>query len=186
MDINDNQADTGEEWGRTTTETPLNEEQIGCIYIGHGEWVQVDPYNETDEYNEVQTSHIRDREPEWIHKWRTKVDKDIALHQQVWNKGYPNRWGAQVPVQSAWNLELFADLLQDYEDKEGHAMVKIWMAHRQVAYTTTTRPQHQEPQRSQRAPTRLAKIHHKGSQLWGGHGTLPENSIRRPHWYLTT
>ena len=32
--------------------------------------------------------------------------------------GYPNRWGARIPVKSNWNLELLESLLQDYEDKE--------------------------------------------------------------------
>ena len=51
------------------------------------------------------------------------MDKDIALHEEVIKNGYPNRWGARVPVSTKWNLELFEALLSDYKDKE----VVEWM-----------------------------------------------------------
>ena len=36
----------------------------------------------------------------------------------VHTHGYPNRWGAKIPVKSTWNLDRFEQLLQEYEDKE--------------------------------------------------------------------
>ena len=32
--------------------------------------------------------------------------------------GYPNRWGARIPVNTKWNLERFQELLENYEDKD--------------------------------------------------------------------
>ena len=36
----------------------------------------------------------------------------------VRKNGYPNRFGARIPVKSKWNLERLEQLLQGYEDKE--------------------------------------------------------------------
>ena len=33
-------------------------------------------------------------------------------------QGYPNAWGAKIPVTSGWNVALFDALLADYEDRE--------------------------------------------------------------------
>ena len=62
------------------------------------------------------------------------VDEDVNLHGEVWKKGYPNRWGARIPVQSGWNLELLQSLLQGYTDKDISEMVTIWVAHRQTTH----------------------------------------------------
>ena len=40
------------------------------------------------------------------------------LANLVRKHGYPNIYGAQIPVESTWNLELLASLLADYHDKE--------------------------------------------------------------------
>ena len=63
------------------------------------------------------------REPQWVYKWRCTVDEDLRLHQEVMDKGYPNRWGARRPLEPKWNLDRFEELLGDYEDKE----VVEWM-----------------------------------------------------------
>ena len=57
-------------------------------------------------------------EPGWACRWLADNDADLSLHAKVWNNGYPNRWGAKQPVNSAWNLSLFSELLHEYEDKE--------------------------------------------------------------------
>ena len=57
-------------------------------------------------------------DPDWIQARRAKEDKDITLHQEVLEKGYPNRWGARIPVKTKWNLDRFEQLLSEYEDKE--------------------------------------------------------------------
>ena len=67
-------------------------------YIGENEW---DPEGQQEEeleaipIREKQGSH---RDSEWVHKWRTQVDKDIAIHDRVWEAGYPNRWGVKVEL----------------------------------------------------------------------------------------
>ena len=38
--------------------------------------------------------------------------------KRVMQGGYPNAWGAQIPLASVWNLKLFESLLGDYNDKE--------------------------------------------------------------------
>ena len=48
---------------------------------------------------------------------------DLMRAHMVKTGGYPNRYGAKIPVQCKWNLEKFEELLQDYEDKE----VTEWM-----------------------------------------------------------
>ena len=83
------------------------------MYLGHGEWGPVDSLKETIEHN-----NDLEREPDWICKWMQDNDEDIRIHQQVLRLGYSNRWGAQIPIKSKWNLELFSDLLINYEDSE--------------------------------------------------------------------
>ena len=51
-------------------------------------------------------------------KWLGKMDPDIAMHTRVCTEGYPNRWGARLPVPTKWNLGKFSELLGEYEDKE--------------------------------------------------------------------
>ena len=47
-----------------------------------------------------------------------QMDADIRLHNAVWEQGYPNRFGARIPIKQRWNLSEFEDLLKDYEDIE--------------------------------------------------------------------
>ena len=44
--------------------------------------------------------------------------KMVDLCEEVMSKGYPNAWGAQIPIYSPWNLEVFEQLLEGYEDTE--------------------------------------------------------------------
>ena len=42
----------------------------------------------------------------------------VELCNKVISGGYPNAWGARIPVKSGWDLELLEQLLSDYADKE--------------------------------------------------------------------
>ena len=86
---------------------------MGWTYVGHGEWTQ-------DEQNARGDNHGNSLETEdqWVRSWRDKNEEDFRMHQEVWKKGYPNRWGARVPVNTKWNLELMQQLLTDNEDSE--------------------------------------------------------------------
>ena len=89
------------------------ESQVGWTYIGHGEWIQIEQsHNTKTKENTIQW------EPRWVTAWMTNNDADINRHTQVLEQGYPNRWGARIPVPSAWNLQLFSNLLKSYEDQE--------------------------------------------------------------------
>ena len=89
-------------------------------YVGHGQWAQTEsdtPVGDTGETARKGGWEVT-KDPEWVHKWRSTVDEDLHLHKEVMEKGYPNRWGAWIPVSSKWNLELFAELLQGYHNEE--------------------------------------------------------------------
>ena len=43
---------------------------------------------------------------------------DIKLCRLVRENGYPNRWGAKIPIKTNWNITLFESLLEGYHDKE--------------------------------------------------------------------
>ena len=92
--------------------------ELDWIYLGHGEW---GPMEGTPTKSQKQVA----REPEWVQKWMIKRDQDLQMHQRVLTGGYPNRWGARIPIDTKWNLKLFAQLLDAYEDKE----VVEWMCH---------------------------------------------------------
>ena len=83
--------------------------------MGHGEWSLPEEYKDIEE---TAHSHSVDRDPEWIYKWRCKVDKDIQLHQEVMDKGYPNIWvpGGQSGPSGTWTS--LKNFLKDYDDKQ--------------------------------------------------------------------
>ena len=95
-------------------EQPLGGEEI---YNGHGEWVKIDrevsPGPQIDLAKEGKDS-IR---------WIRRLDRDLDLHYLIWEKGYPNRYGAKIPLETKWNLQKMEELLIDYEDRE----VVQWM-----------------------------------------------------------
>ena len=81
--------------------------------MGHGEWMQREAQLDTSEHgSSLQVA------PQWVQKWLNTNDPDIALHNEVITRGYPNRWGARIEVKSNWNLQLFKELLGDYADAE--------------------------------------------------------------------
>ena len=82
------------------------------MYLGHGEWTQVSEDNQTGQSTTIL------QEAEWVQQWLATVDPDIQIHQQVIRNGYPNRWGAKIPVKTKWNLKLLEEWLHNYEDKE--------------------------------------------------------------------
>ena len=45
-------------------------------------------------------------------------NSDIMKARVVRQTGYPNMYGAKIPVQLNWNIEKMEELLQDYQDKE--------------------------------------------------------------------
>ena len=93
-------------------------ELLSWIYVGHGEWAQMGSSGQTKE------SHL-------VLEWEDQhsiaelynIDRDIQRHQDVITGGYPNRWGARIPVPTKWNLELLHSLLHEYDDRE----VVEWM-----------------------------------------------------------
>ena len=42
----------------------------------------------------------------------------ITLCKMLMENGYPNAWGARIPVKSSWNIQLLKGLLQNYHDYE--------------------------------------------------------------------
>ena len=45
-------------------------------------------------------------------------NQDLMMAHLVRRDGYPNRYGARIPVRNTWNLDEFVELLRDYHDKE--------------------------------------------------------------------
>ena len=46
------------------------------------------------------------------------IQQDLLVARLVREQGYPNRWGARIPVHSNWNLDTLEQRLQGYQDKE--------------------------------------------------------------------
>ena len=83
----------------------LAETQEGWFYAGHGEWIQI----ETEQSSSHHGNMLKEQ-PAWVRQRLVKNGKDIRIHHLVKEKVYPNRWGAQVEVQSRWNLGRFTGL----------------------------------------------------------------------------
>ena len=43
---------------------------------------------------------------------------DVLLHNRVWQQGYPNVYGARIPVPSDWNIDELERMLTGYNDRE--------------------------------------------------------------------
>ena len=154
---------------------------MGWVYTGHGEWTQTDSDGSSQDHGNPLL-----QEPEWIHQWLVKNDEDIALQAAVKKGGYPNRWGARIPVKSRWNLDKFRELLKDYDDTE----VIEWI---QYGWPTGRLPTLPQPtwncknhKRGRGLPSTVGKVHYQRKSVWGHHGSIHQNTISRQHRYLTS
>ena len=68
-------------------------------------------------------------------------NNDLMRAHLVQQKGYPNRYGARIPVHTSWNLNRLEQLLQDYHDKE----VVEWLCY---GWPTGRLPNMAEPQKT--------------------------------------
>ena len=69
----------------------------------------------------ILTNIVLPNVPSWINdlgKWQDEQNAYVALRSQVQQGGYPNVYGAKIPVQSGWKLDKFGELLSQYHDKE--------------------------------------------------------------------
>ena len=73
------------------------ETQLQWNYAGHGEWFPQDDGITGNQDTEVKSL---ERETDTAIKWITKLDQDVRIHTEVLQRGYPNRWGARIPVHS--------------------------------------------------------------------------------------
>ena len=67
-------------------------------------------------------AHIPKGTPEQINSL-TSLHPAIQLCKEVRRRGYPNRWGARIPIKTNWNVPLLEDLLRGYQDSE----ITEWM-----------------------------------------------------------
>ena len=49
----------------------------------------------------------------------------VELHNKVMEGGYPNAWGARIPIYSKWNVPLLKTLLHGYHDQE----LTMWLTY---------------------------------------------------------
>ena len=152
-------------------ENTTGEATMGWQYIGHGEWVQVD----TTESSMTHGNQLQE-EPGLVKAWMANNDADIKLHHQVLQGGYPNRWGARIPVQSTWNLELLAGLLTDYDDKEIVQWLKYGWPTRQLPTLPAPCRAHKNHKGATEHPQQMQKYISKAMQcgaVMGPYGKIP-------------
>ena len=89
-----------EQWGQHST------------YIGHGEWITI-PEGKMKESKQklevVDTWNMLKLETE---------NEDLMIAKMVREKGYPNMFGAKIPIKTQWNTDKLEQLLSHYHDKE--------------------------------------------------------------------
>ena len=79
-------------------------------YIGEGAWISSSEWQEETKKTEIKKEpYPRDTEEQY--QARLQEDHDIALYEVVRRGGYPNRWGARIPLKHRWNLQLLENLL---------------------------------------------------------------------------
>ena len=126
------------------------------------------------------------QEPPWLQQWIAKNDEDVKLNVIVRRQGYPNRWGARIPIESRWNLEKFTQLLGDYEDKE----VVKWLQYGWPAGRFPTLPEPQLAQKNHQgatdSPEDLNKYVNKEASYNAIMGAIQEDSLWGQNRDLTT
>ena len=100
-------ADTGQPGG-TDHFTPAEALQYGQ------DW---DWDNQEEVLDHQSVTILQEASPEQMNSLEEK-HPEIRLNKQVRAQGYPNRWGARIPIKPNWNLQLFENLLQGYTDIE--------------------------------------------------------------------
>ena len=117
--------------------------KLDWTYAGHGEWIKMVENTQVGPKFDIQYENHD------AIKWLRKLGKDIQLHYKVMEGGYPNRYGARIPVESQWKLDKMEQLLEGYKDKE----VVEWLRY---GWPTGRLPGLADPQ--------LASKNHKGAQ----------------------
>ena len=83
-----------------------------ATYLGHGEWDTMD-----EPLNMAKSKKLEEMDNQDRIQLETE-DTDIMRAKAVKEKGYPNMYGAKIPVKSGWNLQALEHHLKDYHDKE--------------------------------------------------------------------
>ena len=81
--------------------------------MGHGEWI-----NLNEEVKDMRTTQEMAHMSTWERIQLETENVDLMKARIVREKGYPNMFGARIPVKTNWNIEKLKQLLEDYEDKE--------------------------------------------------------------------
>ena len=116
----------------TTTCTPdlgkkedTTTQAMGCTYLQTDEtdqtWEEQLEFSSGDEEDTESVQHpartIHRSNTETIQHMKQEC-KELNIIDAVLQGGYPNRYGARIPVHDNWNLNLMWDLLTGYEDQE--------------------------------------------------------------------
>ena len=115
----------------------------------------------------------------------TSVDEDLALHKAVLEKGYPNRWGARIPIKTKWNLELFAELLEEYDDKEVVEWIKYGWPSGRLPSMEDPEPNNKNHKGTIDYLEALSHYIQKEKITRSSNGTLQENPIQQQNRDIT-
>ena len=67
-------------------------------YIGHGEWVQMECDMGGDKNGDKKQPQSTTSASNIQEAWWCELDPDVKKCVEVRKRGYPNRWGARIPV----------------------------------------------------------------------------------------
>ena len=82
-------------------------------YLGEGEW----DFSADEVQHMHKTKHMKTT-GEMTRMQLHIESEDLMTAQLVRKKGYPNMFGARIPVKSRWNIKLLEHKLQGYHDKQ--------------------------------------------------------------------
>ena len=99
-----------------TRDSP-DEDPQPWVYQGHGQWTMMDDakqLQDTTKFKQVSKTQERQLQAD---------NEDLMLTYTVNRNGYPNRYGARIPIKTKWDLGKMETLLEGYHDRE----VVEWM-----------------------------------------------------------
>ena len=113
---------TEEKSSKTTEENRKFAVQEQKTETNFDEWIIVNEYTPemVDTLLDMPGEPVEENYVQWWEQsMREEMNfQDLLIAHKVIQSGKHNRFGYRIPVNSSWNLRLFKDLLQEYEDQE--------------------------------------------------------------------
>ena len=155
--------------GEPTTHT-TNEPEL--IYQGHGEWAQAEGEENLITIRQLDTAGVKEEIQLQIE------NEDLMMAHLVLKKGYPNRFGARIPIKCKWDIQVLEQKLQGYEDLEVVEWMKFGWPSGRLPLMGSPAKTFKNHKGALDHPKSTPEVHSSGKSQWSSHRTIQEDTIQ--------